>query len=378
VRVDVLVRDVAPDAPLVEDLATPDVPAAEDAAPSVALDTAADIGDDTQDADCTDCVDVAAPDAESMLDGEAADSPGEDAGVDTALVCLDPQIACNNQCVDPASDPENCGDCNEICATGVCLQGDCLVCSSDQSVCGQTCVNTDTDPDNCGGCGNPCMSGLCSNGVCEAAGTGRVVVIGHDYLNNRPAMNRILGNAVFLWPVNPVRLLTYASGADPAAVAGADAAIAQVAAATGRIVARTVATAVDVPSMLPASDVFLVYAQVQTDDTTLGALGQIWSTALDAFVAAGGTIVVLDAMSATNSGTTQLLVQAGLFDLARDASATGDVCSVVARGDALATGLPRTYLCERNSMTFTVTDVSTTITSVVEDAGHPVVLHKVF
>jgi hypothetical protein len=377
-RLDLPVRDVAPDAPRIVDVAIPDSPATGDAAPSVALDLAADSGDDAPDAECTECVDAAAMDAEPMLDGEAEDGPGEDAGVDTALVCLDPQIACNNQCVEPASDPENCGDCNVICATGVCLQGDCLVCNSDQSVCGQTCVNTDTDPDNCGGCGYPCMSGLCSNGVCEAAGTGRVIVIGHDYLNNRPAMNRILGNAVFLWPVNPVRLLTYASGADPAAVAGADAAIAQVAAATGRIVARTVATSVDVPSMLPTSDVFLVYAQVQTDDTTLAALGQLWASALDAFVAAGGTIVVLDAVSAANSGTAQILVQASLFDLTRNASATSDVCSVVARGDALATGLPRTYLCERNSMTFTVTDVSTTITSVVEDAGSPVVLHKVF
>jgi hypothetical protein len=275
-------------------------------------------------------------------------------------------------------DPENCGDCSIICATGVCLQGACLVCGSDESVCGQTCVNTATDPDNCGGCGNPCMSGLCSNGVCEAAGTGRVIVIGHDYLNNRPAMNRILGNAVFLWPVNPVRLLTYQGGADPAAVAGADAAIAQVAAATGRLATRTSATTVEVPTLLASNDVFLVYAQEQSDDATLLALGQTWASALDTFVNNGGTVVVLDAVSASNSGTSQILVEAGLFDLAASASATNDVCTVVARGDALATGLPRTYLCERNSMTFTVTDLSTTITSVVEDTGKPVVLHKVF
>ena len=51
----------------------------------------------------------------------------------------------------------------------------------------------------------------------------------------------------------------------------------------------------------------------------------------------------------------------------------------VARGDALASGLPRTYLCEQNSTNFTVTDpVIAAVTSVVEVSGQSVVVHKVF
>jgi 3,4-dihydroxy-2-butanone 4-phosphate synthase len=79
-----------------------------------------------------------------------------------------------------------------------------------------------------------------------------------------------------------------------------------------------------------------------------------------------------------NSGTCQILAQAGLFQLARNVTATGDVCTVVARGDALATGLPRTYLCEQNSTSFTVTDPSNNITTVVQDIDQTVVVHKLF
>jgi hypothetical protein len=54
------------------------------------------------------------------------------------------------------------------------------------------------------------------------------------------------------------------------------------------------------------------------------------------------------------------------------------VCTVVAHGDALTTGLPKTYLCEKNSTSFTVNDLSTAVTRVVEDSGLAVVVHKIF
>ena len=319
--------------------------------------------------------DTNAEDANADANGEdAMDSPA----LDSALVCADPQVNCDEQCVDTTSDPENCGACSNICETGVCLDGDCLVCATDESVCGQVCKNLAIDPDNCGACGNPCMSGLCSNGLCEAAGTGRAIALGHDYLRNRPAMNRILGNAVFLWPVNPVRLLVYEGDANTAAVAGADAAIAQVASATGRQWLRIPATAGEVSTQLATASVFLIYSQELALDSTLIQLGSDWAAALDTFVHAGGTVISLDGEYASNSGTSQILAQAGLFQIARGSSVTGDVCTVVARGDALATGLPRTYLCEQNSTSFVVTDSATTITPVVEDLGLAVVVHKIF
>jgi hypothetical protein len=320
------------------------------------------------------------------LDGESeAGTPAYDAtALDTGPpVCTDPQILCDNQCVDPTSNPQNCGACHNPCATGVCLGGHCLVCNTGETACGQQCVNLGTHPDNCGRCGASCMSGLCNNGQCQAAGTGRVVVIGHDYSKNREAMNRILGNAVFLWPVSPVRLLTYPGDADQAAIDGATAAIDQVTTATGRhATTKAAATSAEVEGDLASADVFLIYGQTGADDTKLRKLGQDWKPALSSFVLAGGTVIVLDAVYASNNGTVQILSQAGLFDITRASDSTGDTCAVVTGGDALAMGLPRTYLCEPNSATFSIGDTAASITTVVADASAdsfaPVVVHKLF
>jgi hypothetical protein len=331
---------------------------------------------------CADCVD--AESSESGNDGGATadDASSDDADnslpVDGALVCVDPLAICDDQCVDPSLDPANCGACNNVCDFGVCNDGICLDCSAEGAVCGRQCTDLARDPDNCGFCGNPCASGLCNSGQCEAAGTGRAIVIGHDYLRNRAAMNRILGNAVFLWPVNPVRLLVYEGAANPTAIAGADTAIAQVANATGRHAVRTNAAASDVPALLAATDVFLIYGQELANDTALNQLGSDWAASLLAFMSGGGTVVLLDAGYTGNSGTCQILAQPGLFQLTRTAATTGDVCTVVARGDALTTGLPRTYLCEQNSTSFDVTDLSKNITVVVQDVDKTVVVHKLF
>ena len=353
--------------------------------PILAVDAAVDQGEPIDEGalegglPCGDCLDAEGSEGGNADDGGAsAVDTDNSVPIDGALVCPDPQVLCNDQCVDTSLDPENCGDCNNICASDVCIDGGCLVCQDGESVCGQSCANLANDPDNCGTCGNPCASGLCSNGLCEAAGTGRAIIIGHDYLKNRPAMNRILGNAVFLWPVNPVRLLVYEGNANATAIAGADAAIAQVASATGRRFVRTAAAAADVPTLLASADVFLIYGQELADDTTLVQLSSDWSAALLAFMNAGGTVVLLDAAYAGNGGTCQILAQPTLFQVTRAASTTGDVCTVVGRGDALATGLPRTYLCEKNSASFVVTDQSNNITAVVQDVDKVVVVRKLF
>ena len=366
---DVLVSD---DSLTFDDAQLPsDTPMTDDtgSGPTVGIDAAnneIDSSDDGGNIDilpCADCVDG----------GEGSDGgSGEDAaGIDGALVCNELQSICNHRCVDLTSDPANCSDCNFLCPSGVCNNSVCLVCDADQTVCGRQCVNTTTDPDNCGGCGYPCINGLCSNGHCEAAGTGRAIVIGHDYLNNRTGMNRILGNAVFLWPNNPVHLLVYQGKANATAIAGATTAITQVANATGRQVVQTVATNDVLPSdlalQLSSMDVFLIYGQESADDTALVQLGLDWSTVLLNFVNSGGTVVLLDGAYTDNSGTCQILAQAGLLQITRINSATGDVCTVVAHGDALAIGLPKTYLCEKNSTSFVVTDTATTVTTVVQD-----------
>ena len=44
-------------------------------------------------------------------------------------------------------------------------------CPPGSTNCHGTCVNTSTDPNNCGNCGTVCASGVCNNGVCTC-GTG--------------------------------------------------------------------------------------------------------------------------------------------------------------------------------------------------------------
>jgi hypothetical protein len=207
---------------------------------------------------------------------------------------------------------------------------------------------------------------------------GRVILIGHDYLASQPAMNGILGNAIFRSPANPVRLVAYTGVADATAMANADGAIAQVSAANGRQVLRTTVTASEVAAQLPQSDVFLVYAQERANDATILQLGQNWSTALTTFVNSGGTVVVLDGYYyTTNTGTCQILAQAGLFAVYRSDTVTYDLCRVVAPADPLAAGLPKSYLCPSNSVDFFTTETGPAITTVVS-YGKPVVIYKSF
>jgi hypothetical protein len=60
------------------------------------------------------------------------------------------------QCLTPATDPNNCGECGVTCGTangGTCCSG--------------LCVQTANDPNNCGACGSACTGGrVCSGGTC--------------------------------------------------------------------------------------------------------------------------------------------------------------------------------------------------------------------
>lgn len=400
---DAMIPKGAEDAPV----ASPDT--LSDASSNLDLIRNADVSDQDSDDDgpsCPDCdggVDAPILEAGSLAvdgldagdedaglgtdDAEGGDAQASDAlGVEAGPLVCDPGFTnCNEQCVDQLNDRENCGGCANICTSDVCSNGVCLVCASDEKACSGACVNIASNPDNCGDCDNRCASGLCSNKTCEAAGTGRVIVIGHDYSFSRPTKNRILGNAVFLWPVNPVQLLLYASDATAAGISGADGAIAQVGTATGRTVNKMYTTRDAVPGLLPSVDVFLIYNQSNASDSTLTQLGTDWAEALSTFVNRGGTVIVLDADQPGNAGTVQILYSARLLNLTRQASASGPnvTCNVVARGDALATGLSRSYWCQDYSTTFTLNESSTTITSVVEStlgdaSSAPVVISKIF
>jgi len=309
--------------------------------------------------------------------GDTRDSPSvdtRDASSDPALDCPDALSACSGQCVDYSSDPQNCGKCGTVCATGICRSGVCLVCKSHETLCTDRCLNLHADRENCGGCGTACLEGLCSDGECEAADLGHVVVIGHDFTSRRLQMDYILGNAVFLLPGDPVRLLAFEGEADPAAVALANSGIAARATAKGRTFERTVTTASQLPTALETSDVLLIHGQTNASNATLTDLAQDWSAALTAFVGSGGTVILLDGVYAGNSGTYQILVEADLFGATARTSATNAVCKIASPGHVLISELAQDYICVANSVRFTTSDE----VSVVETADESVVVYKTF
>lgn len=83
-------------------------------------------------------------------------------------------LACaTGSCVDPMTNTNHCGTCRSNCGTGPgvsCNNGVCSSCTSDRpSRCGIVCTNVQTDPQNCGDCFNICPTSapLCVNGVCS-------------------------------------------------------------------------------------------------------------------------------------------------------------------------------------------------------------------
>lgn len=90
---------------------------------------------------------------------------------------------CNRSCVDPQSDPANCGACGNACpvpanGSASCEAGQCGLdsCNAGYKDCDQDLSNgceahTSTDPQNCGACGNACpvpaqANAVCTDGVC--------------------------------------------------------------------------------------------------------------------------------------------------------------------------------------------------------------------
>jgi hypothetical protein len=93
-----------------------------------------------------------------------------------------PHIDCDGACVDPTTDPDHCGACNNACelenASSECVDSICLVseCDTDWGNCDDDDSNGCEsnllyDPNNCGSCGIVCTPPeLCSSGSCLVNG----------------------------------------------------------------------------------------------------------------------------------------------------------------------------------------------------------------
>ncbi len=300
--------------------------------------------------------------------------------------CTDELTECAGTCVALDSDPHNCGGCGIACE-GACVQGECRggAAAGDRVALGADGgAGTEVDgapdfrsdggaaPDADGACGPACASGICLDGQCQDDVAGHIVVIGHDFSATHPALARLLGNAVFLAPASPARVVTFVGDAEPAAVARIRQAIDTVAGITGRSWQEVVAySPAAVPRLLAGADVFLLPAQTLAEPATLTGLGAGWSDALTNFVAAGGIIVVLDG-GGPNGGTHQVLGAAGLFHASAAIPVTGQVVQLTAPADAVLASVPLQYLAIVRSVGF----ADATGSPVAHAGDVPVVIHQ--
>ena len=294
-------------------------------------------------------------------------------------------------CIPPFRDDNNCGACGLACVApnDTCLETSPGVleckprCTLPQVACSARCVNTQTDPENCGQCGNVCPTFLCTGGICQGVTPGDIVAIGHDFLQPAGAASqaKILANAVFTGVNGTSRVLSYEQFADATAVSNAKASIA--AQSGGRAVSYTVSNqSTDLTSSTLSRDydAILIYDQSGTNAATLSSIGTGVAASLADYTSKGGTVVILD------GGTGEMpafMSAASLLQIsAHTALAQYAPVQVTAPSDSVGNNVLSPYASFSNSATFTTTETpGTNLTYVVREgsagAGLPVVIHKV-
>lgn len=88
-----------------------------------------------------------------------------------ATTCAAPKLTCGVAgCIDPTSNDQHCGACNQACGTDRhCLAGKCE-CATGQLACDGACVDVQTSAQHCGACDVTCPAdGSCKAGLCVAA-----------------------------------------------------------------------------------------------------------------------------------------------------------------------------------------------------------------
>lgn len=115
------------------------------------------------------------------------DATGDPVSEDVEEECDSRHIFCGGTCVDPMTDPYNCGACAVVCPMGAdCVYGTCECMAAGTLLCHGSCIDIMSDPANCGGCdvvcsksGPDCVSGSCGCGssapcapVCDVANCG--------------------------------------------------------------------------------------------------------------------------------------------------------------------------------------------------------------
>lgn len=256
-------------------------------------------------------------------------------------------------------------------------------CTLPDLMCSGVCLDPTSDPNNCGACGKVCPSNICVAGKCEGAAPGHVVVVGHDYEEAPSTFSsqaRVLSNATLIPASNPLRVLSYEEFADAKAVGNAESVTLAEAKQLGRTVqyvASKSSTSVSSTIDISTYDVLLVHDQMNAPSGTLAQIGSTWASdgKVSTFLHAGGVVIVLTGGSGT-AEMPALATNANLLTINSQSTITGSL-TVLAPADAVGSGVINPYVPKANTVSLDTEANGGNIVWVVAQSGIPVVVHEV-
>lgn len=243
------------------------------------------------------------------------------------------------------------------------------VCELPTTLCGTECMLLESDPENCGHCGRVCASGICSTGTCAGDIAGHIIVIGHDYVASDPAMDRVIGNAVRLGSQSASSTIRIGFWRGDSTLDGGVAAAVRGLQQTGGNASSTFIANVDHGAI---SELDVVVIEPQTGDgASAEQAGVTAAPALANFLMAGHSIVILE----TTAGVSyRYLHGAGLGTLSPPVDVSSMSVTVVAPNDSVATGVVTPYLAKPGSVGY-----PGAMHAVVTDgANNVVVIHSTY
>ncbi len=244
---------------------------------------------------------------------------------------------------------------------------DALTCTAPDLTCAGVCIDPDTDPMNCGSCGHVCASGLCVAGGCEGDLPGQIVAIGHDFSAWNGAMARALGNAAALAPAPDLAIARWRGTSTSLVSASLTMAL-----TTGLLVQAQAWHAVPWPTApgptaLDLIDVVVIEPQAGAGDQSETA-GVTWGPALAGFIDRGGVVIVLEG---EGSSSYRFASGAGVFTTTTPVPVSGQRLVVTAPGDAIASQVVSPYLGAATTVAFP--DLGTAV--VATEDGRTVIFH---
>lgn len=207
---------------------------------------------------------------------------------------------------------------------------------------------------------------------CLLGGAGRVYLIGHDYFINNQDNNRLLGNAVFAAnTTDDVRILGYTGYADNSPgqeVGNVNAAINARAAELNRgFTLTTFSDYTQISNLLIDKHVLLIYEQEDANVASMVNVGTAWALTLNAFVDAGGTVILTD----FDGSTWQILNRSGLMNISSTATiVSGGTLVVREPSHSLVESVAGTYQATTGTRYY---NVSNAVSLVSDTANRSVV-----